>query len=571
MRPLFSGPDNRDSSVRVIRWFKSYSEATGIILVLLGGLVLVGWWLRLEVLKSGIPGWRSTKPVTALTFILAGVSLWLLRRDPRDSSWKAWPTFIGRFCAALVSLIGFLGAVDHVFGAGFGADQLFAKGAVGVFGPAPPGRMGLATAVDFFFLGCALLLLDFETRRGRRPAQYLALIAAFISLPVLVSLGDVLTPFYSVTYDRRIGLITSLGIVLLILGVLCARPDRGLMASLTSNFLGGRVARRLLPVAILIPVALGCLGLLGERAGLFHFEFGLGLWVTSITWILVSLVWWTIRYLNEMDAAYRDANEKRLQSEETYRLLFKKVPYPMWISDLQTLRFLEVNDAAIFHYGYVREEFLSMTVRDIRPSEDVPRLLQEWARIYSFPGPAGLWRHCKKGGSLIDVEITAVDIPWSGKLCRLAVAQDVTERRRTEQKLQEQAACLAAVTDESPLPILTHDLEGRVIKCNEAFERLFQYRQSEIEGGKLDQFTSWEESKQESEGITSCILSGKMIRLTTTRRKKDGQFIEVELTALPLKIRGKVQGGYRFYQDITERKELEELGEPTHIVSPWRG
>ena len=96
------------------------------------------------------------------------------------------------------------------------------------------------------------------------------------------------------------------------------------------------------------------------------------------------------------------------RSEERYRLLFEASPLPMWVYDSQTLGFLAVNDAAVRHYGYTRQEFLAMTIKDIRPPEDVETVL---ASIQSSGGPGspmpGTWRHRKKDGTVIDVEITA--------------------------------------------------------------------------------------------------------------------------------------------------------------------
>jgi len=86
-------------------------------------------------------------------------------------------------------------------------------------------------------------------------------------------------------------------------------------------------------------------------------------------------------------------------------MLFDASPLPMWVYDAETLRFLAVNDAAIRHYGYSREEFLAMTLKDIRPPAEVPRMLADVAEAGS-PRP-GTWQHRRRDGSIIDVEITA--------------------------------------------------------------------------------------------------------------------------------------------------------------------
>jgi two-component system cell cycle sensor histidine kinase/response regulator CckA len=124
------------------------------------------------------------------------------------------------------------------------------------------------------------------------------------------------------------------------------------------------------------------------------------------------------------------------RSEERYRLLFEQNPLAMWVYDIETLAFLAVNESAVRRYGYSRDEFLTMTIADIRPPEDIPDML---ANIRSAPGSPipRIWRHRRKDGSLIDVEITAGRIVFEGRDASLVLANDVSERKRLEHRLSE--------------------------------------------------------------------------------------------------------------------------------------
>ncbi len=135
----------------------------------------------------------------------------------------------------------------------------------------------------------------------------------------------------------------------------------------------------------------------------------------------------------------KKAEEDLRESENQYRLIFDGNPTPLWVFDHETLAFLEVNDAAIQHYGYSREEFLAMKVTDLRPPEDVPPLIEYLPQLLATSTPAKLglvavWQHRKEDGTLIDVEIKWSPICFKGRAALLTMANDVTERKRTEHR-----------------------------------------------------------------------------------------------------------------------------------------
>jgi two-component system, cell cycle sensor histidine kinase and response regulator CckA len=136
------------------------------------------------------------------------------------------------------------------------------------------------------------------------------------------------------------------------------------------------------------------------------------------------------------DITERKRIEQTLRNtEERYRLLFQSNPLPMWVYDRDTLEFLAVNEAAVSHYGYSQDDFLSMTIKDIRSAEDVETLLEKISDESGF-NPAGTWKHKKKDGSVIDVEIISYPLQFAGRKAKLVLANDVTERKRAEEALR---------------------------------------------------------------------------------------------------------------------------------------
>ena len=131
------------------------------------------------------------------------------------------------------------------------------------------------------------------------------------------------------------------------------------------------------------------------------------------------------------------AQEALHASEEKYRPMFFDSPQPMWIYDLDTLSFLEVNKAAMGSYGYTREEFLLMTLKDIRPNEDISALLKYIELTVQSFNRAGEWRHLKKNGELMFVEITSHIVTFNGRDARHVLINDITKRKIAEQEIHD--------------------------------------------------------------------------------------------------------------------------------------
>jgi PAS domain S-box-containing protein len=154
---------------------------------------------------------------------------------------------------------------------------------------------------------------------------------------------------------------------------------------------------------------------------------------------------------NFIQAIVRDVTDRikaekiLFESEKRYKDLFKSNPNPMWVYDLETLKFLDVNQAAIINYGYSLEEFLSMTLKDIRPPEDLSKLMENLRTAeYGFEYSTG-WKHLKKDGSIIDVEIRSNAIEYKGKKAKLVSAIDVTWRKISEEEIKKSREELRAL------------------------------------------------------------------------------------------------------------------------------
>ena len=175
------------------------------------------------------------------------------------------------------------------------------------------------------------------------------------------------------------------------------------------------------------------------------------------------------------------AEEAHRASEEHYRMLFESNPTPMWVYDLETLRFLAVNDVAVEHYGYTRPEFLSMSIRDIRPPETVEALVASVREPRDQISYSGIWKHRTKGGRLLDAQITSHTLTWDGRPAVLVMAADVTERVREHEALVAAEQKFRSLVEQSLMGIYIIQ-DNRLIYVNPKFAEVFGYTPEEIEG-----------------------------------------------------------------------------------------
>ena len=239
-------------------------------------------------------------------------------------------------------------------------------------------------------------------------------------------------------------------------------------------------------------------------------------------------------------------------------ILFSRNPDPMYVYDRKTLRFLEVNDAAVKKYGYARDEFLRMRVTDIRPAEDVPRLLTDIRRNTELLSSRGCWRHRRSNGELFDAQVTTQRMRFKGHDAFLVVAQDISAARAAEQKAIEHNAYLHAVMDNNPLAIIAFDTERRIQMCNPALERLFGHRRDDILGKKLEDLMVLPERRSAAIAFMDRALAGETVRVTVKVPRRDGSLLDVRIVGVPLIVEGERKGTFALYEDITEQCRADE-------------
>ncbi|MBI4055465.1 MAG: PAS domain S-box protein [Elusimicrobia bacterium] len=328
-----------------------------------GGVVLLGWAFDIEVLKSVLPMWVTMKANTAACFVLAGFSLWCKQQGQTYP--KSYP--FSQACAAMVVLVGSLTWMEYLFGWNLGIDQLLFREGGEAIGTSSPGRMAPNTALAFLTAGAALLMLDVETKRGTRPAQFLTLADGSIGWLALVGYAYGVRPLYGVASFTQMAFHTAIAFTLLSAGILASRPSHGLVAVFTSSGAGGVMARRMLPVGILVPAALGYLRLWGERMGFYGTELGVAFVAISSTIVFSAWMMATAQALNAVAEERQRVQEEKAQQARTLEAILSSIGEGVVVADTNG-KFLVWNPAA--------EKIVGLGAKDVSPGE--------WSRAYGF-------------------------------------------------------------------------------------------------------------------------------------------------------------------------------------------
>ena len=268
--------------------------------------------------------------------------------------------------------------------------------------------------------------------------------------------------------------------------------------------------------------------------------------------------------------AEKEAKERLAVLAEQYRLLFQNNPTPIYVFDAETHRFLAVNDAAIEQYGYSRDEFLAMTIEQIRPEDELPRLREALRERGTAPS-RGLvstdpWRHHRKDGSIIEVDISSHSIEFEGRPARVVLAIDVTQRLRAERALRESEARYRELFEQANDLIAVTDLDQRLTSVNRAFAEALGYEPDELIGRRIVELVPARWHRELFEAARAKLANE---RTSTTYEHeliaKDGRTIVVEAATRLLEQDGAAFGIQAICRDVTARREaeraLEEMSE----------
>jgi len=411
------------------------SEIFSILIFLGGCTVLIGWIADLPLLKSLHPGMATMKANSAICFLLIGLSLWLLQ-SKRLNSPAARVVSLLSICA--IFLTGSLTVLEYLFSMDLGIDQLFFKELPGAVLTPHLGRMAFNTAIQFTLISISLFLLTFGTGKTCTAAQLTVLpvgVIALLSFAGYLYHAQIL--YRGPSASTAMAFHTVFLFLAVFIGVLFCRPDRGLMANITSEHAGGRMMRWLLPIAVAIPLILEWLKLYGERLGSLPNEFGVAFVATSNILIVSLYLYFLAARLNKTDARRKLAEDEIAVYETKYRRLFEAAQDGILLLDAETGQIVDVNPYLIKMLGYEREDLLKKKLWEIGMFKDIAASEAAFCTLQN----AGYIRYedlplKTKDGHVIEVEFVSNRYLVDHKNVMQCNIRNIAERKRLE-KLRE--------------------------------------------------------------------------------------------------------------------------------------
>jgi PAS domain S-box-containing protein len=568
------------------------SRAIAIGVFLLAAVVVAAWVVGNPLHKSVVmPSEVAMNANTAVGLAMASLALWLLV-GPATAPWRK------RFalgCALAVAALGAATLTEYLLGTSLGIDRLLGGGSSVEINTSNPGRMAPETAFNLVLIGAALCWMT-------RPrlvvvAQALAVLVAMMSLFNLIGYVYGAVGFYKFDHLSSIGSATAVAFVALGVGVICARPEAGMMRSISSELPGGVVIRRLLLAVLLLPLVFSGIELQGEHAKVFNHAYGTAVAEVTGSVVLMILIWRTAKVLerkaserkqveqilhqanerleqkvSERTALLESANlsltheiterkqaEAALRQEESlFASLAKTIPDHIYFKDRQS-RFIRINEAMARSFELRNAaEAVGKTDFDIFTDEHARQAYADEQRIMETGEPKiGIEeKETWPDGHVTWVSTTKMPLRDArGCITGLVgISRDITERRLADAQLREQGEILS----KSHEGLMIVNLANEISLWNLGAEEIFGWNEAEALGRLPEELLGIEDRETVSALRATAERDGFWNGEIRMKDRKNRNLIIDGRITLVRDEAGRPRARLNFLADITEKKLLEE-------------
>ncbi len=545
---------------RLKRWSLYFTGAVvtfSAILIIVSILVLAGWQWNIGLFKRSLAGLAVMNPVTALTFMLSGLSLLIL--IPRRRS--ATRTHAGLILASAVFLLALLRLLSVWFPGFWRVDFLLYTNEILLDARLhleSPRTMSPSSAITFLLSGSALLLLPSRRRPAVVASQLLAVSIGIIGLFTLVCYlyGVKELGLPSVTLPMAAP--STVCFLIISLGILLATPGKGIMRQITGPYTGSVMARSFIPFALLVPAVICWAALFSPWRDAISIQLSAAILVITIILFSVIFIGYNAVLLNRRDIANRRVTHELEESEERYRLLIGRVKDHAIAMLDHSGRVVSWNEAAHAITGYSAEEIIGRpnsifyAARDIEagyPARNLQQVAKEGHTIREG------WQY-RKDGSRYWAEIAATAIfSDHGQLRGFSViVRDLTERKQALEKIAYQARLMEDSSD----AIYTVDFEYRMVSFNKAAEALYGYTEPEVIGRPLNDVLRNPMSDEQRADIRAQLLEVGYWKGLVKYHTRKGAPLDIAVSiSRTHDDRGQVDGYIMVCRDMTERLKAE--------------
>ena len=453
-----------------------------ICIFLSGSVVLIGWILDIPVLKSISPNFVAMKANTAVCFIFIGLSLWL-----SQAKWQGNRTArgIARLCAFVVFLTGFLTFWEYMLGWNLGIDQLLFKEPATAILTSSPGRMAFNASIIFMIISTALLLCGSETVLLTYLAQLLVIPAGIATLLSFVGYLYGASPLYiGEKFSTAMALHTCILLMMSYIGCFFVRPQQGLMKNISSDNYGGMMLRRILPVAIVIPLVLGWLKIYGVKTGFFGNEFGVSFVATSNVVVFSLFIYILSANLNKLDV--RNAQQVIKDARDYAESIINTVREPLIALD-QDLRVVKVSRSFYEFFKVNPEDTVGQLIYDLGNKQwNIPKLRELLETILpqktTFDNYEVEHDFTTIGRRIMLLNARQIERGAGKERIILLAIDDITEHKKAQQAIEEARVYAENIVETIQEPLIVLDTDLKVISANSAFYQTFEVNPKETEG-----------------------------------------------------------------------------------------
>lgn len=411
--------------------FQYFSLIASIATIVSGILVLIEWSSNIQLLKSILANFATIKPITALSFIFLGIALWLQSAQIAINPIIKTITIA---CCIFPLVIGFSTLIEYFFDINFFLNEIVFFKLTSTETTANPGPLPHTTAIVIFIYGAAMWLLQQNPKKNIIKIQLIGILGMFIGLVAIVGYIFDVPPLYSLIISS-ISLPTSMLIMLFGFGIISSKPNLGLMAVITEENYGGVLARRILPLIIVLTYLIGWIVLKGQIAGWYKTEVSMIIFATSETFIIITIAWWNFKNLNKIDRA-RLKNEK---DASHFTAIIESSEDAIISKDMQGF-ITSWNVGAEKIFGYKAEEMIGQSITRLIPLDHqneefvIINQISHGQQVNSFDTV-----RLHKNGERLDLSITISPIRDQNNniVGASKVARDISVRKLTETTLKE--------------------------------------------------------------------------------------------------------------------------------------